>query len=246
MLLPIMTITAALIAFSLSAMAGEFVGKLEFDPPGCEQVGTCKLKNDFGYIDSEGVGWQVISGPNGLETDGASIPNWAQPFIGGQFDEQYIKAAIIHDHYCWRHVRPWRKTHWAFYDALVSSNVPRSKALLMYFAVYLAGPKWIKVIEGSPCALGDTCIRQVPDQRWPSGTTLISGVEGGKLILRGDRFDDPALAQHLRYAEKFIADRESDVTLGDLEELASSMNVGDFFYSSGDSIVLQTWTGIDR
>jgi hypothetical protein len=134
-LLALITLTSMSSTAVAESGQGKFTGRLELIPAGCERQLKCTLKSDFGYIDSEGIGWEAKAG---LETDGASIPRWAQPFVGGQFDSEFIEAAIIHDHYCKRHVRPWRKTHWVFYDALLASKtVRKEKALLMYFAVYL-------------------------------------------------------------------------------------------------------------
>ena len=78
------------------------------------------------------TGWQASAG---LITDGASIPRWAQPFVGGAWDKQFIRAAVIHDWYCIRTVRARRATHRMFYDALIESNVSRANALTMYYAV---------------------------------------------------------------------------------------------------------------
>src|SRR4051794_9685128 len=90
-------VAAILLVFApaLSARA-EFVGKLDFQPTGCKSKGQCELVYDFGYIDPKGVGWQAKAG---LKTDGASIPPWAQLIIGGAWDGQFIRAAVIHDHY---------------------------------------------------------------------------------------------------------------------------------------------------
>jgi hypothetical protein len=105
----------------------------------------------------------------------ATIPSWARPFVGGPFDPSYIKAAVIHDHYCDRHVRPWRSTHRAFYDALIALGLDTAKAKVMYYAVYLGGPKWVKLIPGKPCGSGIACINNVKidmrGARSPPGTT---------------------------------------------------------------------------
>src|SRR5262245_5519353 len=119
----------ALILTTTSASA-EFVGKLEFKPADCKNAGTCELVYDFGYIDPNRLGWQAKAG---LKTDGASIPSWATPIIGGPWEEQFVGAAVIHDHYCIRTVRTRRATHRMFYDALI--GIIRAKALAMYYAV---------------------------------------------------------------------------------------------------------------
>src|SRR5687767_4148559 len=97
-----------LLAFQLSWTAScraDFEGNFELGPAGCEQTGKCILTYDFRFTDPKGLVWQAAASN---KTDGASIPAWAQPIIGSPFDKSYIKAAVIHDHYCDRHVRPWR------------------------------------------------------------------------------------------------------------------------------------------
>jgi hypothetical protein len=228
-----------------SAVARTFSGKLELVPPGCEKQLKCTVKNEFGFIDSNGEGWQARAG---LETDGATIPSWAQPFVGGQFESEFIQAAVIHDHYCERHVRSWRKTHWVFYDALLASNVSEAKALLMYFAVYLGGPKWTKLVEGKPCSTGRNCIQRIANQQWPQNTIKTSGEqEGASYLFRPAQYDDPAFSEHLREAEKFIESRKGQVTLSDLEKRAESIKIGDFFFLQDDELILVPPPGeIDR
>ena len=120
--------------FALASARADFVGNLEFIPEKCESTGTCAIKSDFEYKDSTGLRWQTKAQD---KTDGASIPAWAQPFVGAPFTRDYIKAAVIHDHYCDRQVRPWRQTHRVFYDALIESGVSAARAKLLYYAVYL-------------------------------------------------------------------------------------------------------------
>ena len=106
----ISSIVAGVIAWTLisSSAAAQFIGNLELNPPGCQATGQCTLGSDLRYTDPNGLTWQAAAGNR---TDGASIPFWAQPIVGAPFDESYIKAAVIHDHYCDRHVRSWRATH---------------------------------------------------------------------------------------------------------------------------------------
>ncbi|WP_051904051.1 DUF1353 domain-containing protein [Neorhizobium vignae] len=101
-----------------------FVGELKLVPVGCEAEGFCTVEKEFGYVDLWGLGWMARAG---LLTDGASIPPWDRPFVGQPFEAAFIKAAIIHDHYCDRHVHPWRQTHRVFFDALLESGVREAK-----------------------------------------------------------------------------------------------------------------------
>ncbi len=73
-----------------------FTGKFGLiDVPGDPQHKL--LEADFGYVDPSGIGWQTNKG---AKTDGASIPPLLQPFVGGPWEDGYIRAAVIHDWYC--------------------------------------------------------------------------------------------------------------------------------------------------
>jgi len=126
-------------AFAVTAARAEFIGDLEFIPAGCEASGMCTIKNDFEYKDPAGMRWQTKAQD---KTDGASIPSWAQPFVGAPFTKEYIKAAVIHDHYCKTKLRSWADTHAAFYESMIASGEDKKKALLMWAAVYRFGPRW--------------------------------------------------------------------------------------------------------
>lgn len=157
------------------AHAGEFEGDLVLLPDGCETTNAriCRLGATLTYRSShDGLVWQtdVWSDSNAQSgtTDGASIPSWAQPIIGDAYDASFLKAAIVHDHYCYKEnrVRTWRQTHRMFYDALNDLGVDPIKAKIMYFAVYWRGPRWVKLVPGENC--GENCIKNMAPngQRW--------------------------------------------------------------------------------
>jgi Protein of unknown function (DUF1353) len=225
----------AAITFGMAelALAGEFQGKLEFKPADCEKKLWCELKYNFGYVDSTGTGWQTNAGD---KTDGASIPEWAQPHVGGQFENEFIRAAVIHDHYCNRHVRPWRDTHRVFYDALLASQVPKPKALLMYYAVYLGGPKWVELIQGRPCPVGDRCIERATAFTKPVDTERKTSEQGRIFLTRSSRYSDPTFQGRIKETEKLIAERGGNISLEDLEARAKSVRPEDFFYVNQDAI----------
>ena len=85
----------AVILVSSTAWA-DFIGKLSLEPKGCEETKRCTLGADFGYIDQSGIGWKA---DKGNVTDGASIPRWAQKFVGIPFEPAALPAAVLHDHY---------------------------------------------------------------------------------------------------------------------------------------------------
>ncbi|WP_394885749.1 DUF1353 domain-containing protein (plasmid) [Mesorhizobium sp. AaZ16] len=243
------------LAFALAPRpaTADFVGQLELLPAGCEQQQLCTLSYDLKYIDPTGLAWQAAAQN---QTDGASIPGWAQPFIGSPFDPSFIKAAVIHDHYCGRHVRSWRSTHRVFYDALRELGIPIPKAKLMYYAVYLAGPKWVELIPGRNC--GDRCVFEVEVQANSSATPMEFDVssEGGNatsladetddnprdamIISREASYDDPELLEELRRMEQIITSSGDQVDLEYLERRARDLRPGDFFYANESQIFIET------
>lgn len=116
------------------------------------------LEADFGYVDPHGVGWQTNKG---AKTDGASIPPLLQPFVGSPWEDGYIRAAVIHDWYCVRHVYAWQETHRVFYDAMIASGLAKAKAKLMFYAVYAFGPSWGYPDPGVPCSITAQCVQTV-------------------------------------------------------------------------------------
>ena len=142
------------------AAAAQFVGDLVLDPPGCENTETCTLAQGFGFVDSRGIGWEAAAGNI---TDGASIPRWAQRFVGVPFTPEYVPAAVLHDHYSktGRPVRGWLETQRMFHEALLASGVPEGRAAVLYAGVLIGSRKWITRMEGRPCPMTQMCIQQV-------------------------------------------------------------------------------------
>lgn len=98
------------------------------------------LKNDFKFIDPNGLEWIV---PKGEVTDGASIPSVAWSLVGASFSGPHLNAAVVHDYFtCTRH-RNWDDTQTTFWRGLKVMGVSDLDAQLMYWAVYLFGPdRW--------------------------------------------------------------------------------------------------------
>lgn len=219
-------LACVLTALLLSPAKAQFSGNFDLSPQGCEGTGKCILKYDLRYKDPKGVEWLAAANDT---TDGASIPSWAQPFVGDPFDKSYIKAAVIHDHYCDRHVRSWRTTHRVFYDALLELGVDSAKSRLMYYAVYLGGPKWVELIPGKSC--GKNCLFKVE----------LPGVVGAEpvqkpILTRSASYDQPGFATELQEVEKLIAQHGDKVDLEFLERRAESVRPNDFYYKNGDKV----------
>lgn len=137
-----MTITAAALLLASSVHAQDW-GKFS-EPLNVELIQdkyNAKLLDDFTYTGPEPdkIFWLA---PKGFITDGASIPRIAWSIIGGPFEGQYRKAAIIHDVACVKRTRSWQVTHRAFYTGMRAAGVSEIDAKIMYAAVYHFGPRW--------------------------------------------------------------------------------------------------------
>lgn len=168
-----------------------------------------RLASNFGFIDLRGVGWETRRGD---VTNGASIPVFFHPIIGDNWDERYIRAAVVHDRYCdlvnAHNVRSWQETHRMFYDALLASGVGRKRAALMYYAVYNFGPSWETLSTGSKCRVTDNCIQVVRSD----------------LTLRrySARYGDPSLSAELEAVAKELDARGPDSgTIEEIEQISA-------------------------
>lgn len=218
------------------AAEGRFQGTLGFHPEGCEKTRDCILKEEFYYIDSTGEGWKADAGN---KTDGASIPGWAQSSIGQPFDPRFIRAAVIHDHYCDRNVKSWLRTHWVFYDALLTSGVSSRKAKLMYAAVLLGGPKWIWTTVGKGCNVGNYCINAEGLTVLAPGTILKTNSDGIKFIYKGADYDSPEFVATMSDISDRLDLDEKNVTREDIERIIGNSPQVSFFYRNSNGIHLQ-------
>lgn len=213
------SLAAVLLLLCCSANA-QFEGTLELIPPGCEQLGQCKLKTPLRFTDSAKVVWEAEAG---LPTDGASIPEIFQPFIGSPFDPKFIKAAVVHDHYCDRHVRPWRQTHKVFYEGLIAEGVSLGKAKTMYFAVFMGGPKWVSLDPGKNCGLN--CVNRFKS---------IYGVPG--VYARRADYSSSDISSSVQSVAKLLEINSNALSIDELEKLATKLRPKDFFYKNGDRV----------
>ena len=213
-------VLALLMLFNVSGSAlAQFEGELELEPDGCEVDGKCFTKQALRYTDPNNLVWEA---KKGLETDGASIPLWAQPFVGKPYDQSYLKAAVVHDHYCDRHVRSWRSTHRVFYHMLKDLGVPTAKAKVMYYAVFIGGPKWVEIVQPVDC--GFNCINEFKK---------LKSTE--KIRIQPATFDSiKNLEARLDAMSKKV--ENSDLSLEEIDEFAVSENPDHLFYKFGDTI----------
>lgn len=202
--------------FAETSSTGYFEGTLELKPQGCETNRKCILTFNLRYTDPDNVVWQADA--NNI-TDGASIPIWAQPIIGDPYDPQFIKPAVIHDHYCEEvhRVRGWRETHKMFYQALINQGVNETKAKTMYLAVYIGGPKWRSVIEGRTC--GKNCIN----------------AQKIKVIHKRDTMnDDQNRRENFQKIQKIIEERRGNLSLVEIEALVKNKISNDEYFNNPD------------
>lgn len=208
--------------FNCSTAEAQFSGELGLLPPGCEKSGQCTLKNSIKFVDEAGLVWQAAAG---LVTDGASIPGVFQPFVGIPFEPAFIRAAVVHDHYCERHVRPWRATHRVFYEGLVAQGVSLANAKVMYLAVLLGGPKWIQLIEGKNC--GKNCINQIKT----------SAGMPGFVARKADYTAKDLQPEMKRLADELKADHNA-LTLSEIEARAILLRPNDYYFLRGAELVV--------
>ena len=127
---------------SADARYGCFPSPLVFKEGWIEGGARGKLRElnaPFTYIDRDGVHWDV---PAGYQTDGATIPVFFHPLIGGPWTDSYIKAAVVHDFYIRRTTVDPDAVHKMFYPALLAAGNSQRRAGDMAFAVKNFGPQW--------------------------------------------------------------------------------------------------------
>lgn len=222
----------ALLASSLISgpALAQFEGELQLEPLGCEATGKCRLVQGLRFTDGKKLDWEAAAG---LVTDGASIPGIFQPLVGKPFERTFLKAAVIHDHYCDRHVRPWRQTHVMFYEALLAGGVDRAKAKTMYFAVLVGGPKWIKVIPGNKCK--GNCIN-----------TLKSLLGGSSIRDRKADYSVKGLDTEMQRVLQELEKNPEALSLADLEKRAKAARPNDYYLEKGDQVVISSPEFIDK
>jgi hypothetical protein len=144
----------------VQAGPGSFDGTAQIEQDLADPSGrTWTVLRDLRFTDPDGTVWITLKGD---KTDGASIPQALWTLVGSPFTGTYVRAALIHDHYCQKEhrVRTWQQTHLMFYNAMIAGGVGRIKADEMYYGVYCCGPKWMTLEAGVPC--GDACIAASP------------------------------------------------------------------------------------
>lgn len=161
----------------LASCRGCFVGEMLLAANPADPSGDTKLLvQDLYFIDAGGVVWKAGKGDI---TDGASIPALFQPIVGGPWENDYLPAAVMHDHYTndAHKVRKWQDTDEMFYQAMLVNHVDVVKAKTMYYAVYTFGPHWDDLGEGVDCGPNCTFMQDIQKNVRPADYSLTHSAE---------------------------------------------------------------------
>lgn len=210
----------AVLLMPLTAQAqnvGHFVGRLVLSD---DRIDDCtvlseeglfsifRLVEDFSFVDPEESDWVV---PSGACVNGASIPPAFWSFIGGPWTGKYRRASVIHDYFTQTRERSWQTTHRVFYYGLLASDVPPSRAKLMYYAVRRFGARWEEQTRSLPrCVRGSAqnCeewdggappaeMVTIPDGPEGDISDLVAGMDFEALSLEDiDRIADQQMDEH--------------------------------------------------
>ena len=119
---------------------GQFIGEVRTRWLSDRADNRCmELITDFAYCDDAGIVWTA---PAGSVINGASIPRIFWRILGSPYCGSYRYASVVHDVACMNRKRSCEAVHKMFYQAMLDSDVPKLKALVMYFAVKIGGPHW--------------------------------------------------------------------------------------------------------
>lgn len=136
-----MALQSCIVSASLadSANYGRFEGTVKAEWLNDRNSRAMKLLEPFAFRDPNDKKWSV---PAGTIVDGASIPKAFWSIIGGPFEGSYRNASVVHDHYCVVRTEPWQDVHRMFYYGLRAAGTSSAKSKVMYYAVWVGGPRW--------------------------------------------------------------------------------------------------------
>ncbi len=108
-----------------------------------------RTQRSLAFTDARAKRWVA---PRGTLTDGTALPEIFLPITGNPRDPAFIGAATLHDAYCGAgnsglaqyHSDSWQNVHRMFHDALRAGGIPARKAMILYAAVYIGGPRWYR------------------------------------------------------------------------------------------------------
>ncbi|MBX2853647.1 MAG: DUF1353 domain-containing protein [Rhodobacteraceae bacterium] len=130
------TLAAPCTAFSQTSEFGHFLGEFVGRFVGGQ---TAIVEKPLTFVGPNGQAWEA---PAGIEVNGASIPRVLWSLVGSPFGGDYLRASVVHDHYCVTMERNWRDTHLAFYNGCRADGLSKTYANLLYMGVMRFGPRW--------------------------------------------------------------------------------------------------------
>ncbi len=181
------------------------------------------------FVDSKKVEWVA---PRGTYTDGASVPRLALFITDGRFQEEFLKAAIVHDAYCQGfnktrckdqfHRRPWRDVHRMFYEACLAGKTSPLKAKLMFAGVWWGGPRWddpqsnLESVDDEVLKIGYRSCEQYIEDNNPSVESIESWMDQREPIIREvasaqSKYMDALQGNDLTTAEVALAQSEAEL-----------------------------------
>lgn len=95
-----------------------------------------RTDHPFLFIDKHGVEWAVR---RGLISDGATIPRLFWPLIGGPFEGNHRRAAILHDAAYADQFRPRREADAMLFAAMRCDGGALADSIVIYLAVRAFG-----------------------------------------------------------------------------------------------------------
>jgi Protein of unknown function (DUF1353) len=119
------------------ANPGRFEGDVvaKWQPDGRDM----QLVQPFAFVDGEARRWNA---PAQHTINGASIPRALWSIVGGPYEGQYRLASVVHDVACDVKEARFQDVHRMFFAAAVAAGTGRTRAKVMYAAIFHFGPRW--------------------------------------------------------------------------------------------------------
>lgn len=233
-------VLSSLLLAGCAVQRGEFSSSPNLLPSGCTESDDrlCRVSDRLSFRPDapQSLLWTAVAYVPGNDpigtTDGASIPEALWPLIGGPYTPEFIRPAILHDHYTFpeNRVRTWQDTHRMFLHALLAEDVEPVKAYLMYYAVYVFGGHWAEFQLPEEC--DDICEQYYArfDNRRVSETPSMDSERAEEdLLAVWAIFNDPSSG---------IIQADQAATIQAIEDLARQRHPENFFLQHGRIVPL--------
>jgi hypothetical protein len=108
-----------------------------------------RLLEEFRFRDGNDRVWTA---PKGAVLDGWSVPRELRALPGQPLENEYRKAAVLHDFHSRARAEPWQAVHRMLHAAALAEGVPPIEANTLFMTVYASGWRWEP--QGSSCYRG--------------------------------------------------------------------------------------------